>query len=55
MMGKALTWLTFSCRDLAGNEAETLVVPEFTIDRTAPKVSVKFNEQTVIMKLITIR
>ena len=42
--GEGTYRLTFSCRDLAGNEAETLVVPEFTIDRTAPKVSVKFNE-----------
>ena len=42
--GEGTYRLTFSCRDLAGNEAETLVVPEFTIDRTAPEVSVKFNE-----------
>ena len=42
--GEGTYQLTFSCRDLAGNEAETLVVPEFTIDRTAPEVSVKFNE-----------
>lgn len=42
--GEGTYQLTFSCRDLAGNEAETLVVPEFTIDRTAPEVSVKFDE-----------
>ena len=36
--------VAFSCMDLAGNQSETMIVPEFIIDRTAPVVSVQFDD-----------
>ena len=36
--------VNFSCRDLAGNHSETLIVPEFIIDRTAPVIKVDFDD-----------
>ena len=37
----------FSCTDLAGNQAETLVVPPFIIDKTAPVIAVMYDNQEV--------
>ena len=31
----------FFCTDMAGNKSETVTVPEFTIDRTAPRIVIK--------------
>lgn len=42
--GEDVYQVTFSCMDLAGNQSETMIVPEFIIDRTAPVVSVQFDD-----------
>lgn len=45
--GEGMYQITFSCTDLAGNQAETLVVPPFIIDKTAPVISVMYDNQEV--------
>lgn len=45
--GEGMYQITFSCTDLAGNQAETLVVPPFIIDKTAPVIAVMYDNQEV--------
>ena len=45
--GEGIYQIVFACTDLAGNQSETLVVPTFTIDRTAPVISVTYDNEEV--------
>jgi len=45
--GESMYQIIFSCTDLAGNQAETLVVPSFIIDKTAPLITVAYDNQEV--------
>ena len=39
--------MSFNCTDLAGNKSNTVNVDEFTIDKTAPKINVSFDNNNV--------
>lgn len=45
--GEGVYQIVFACTDLAGNQSETLVVPTFIIDRTAPVISVTYDNEEV--------